>query len=98
MGKTGIVGLAFVLAAALAWAICQRWLSPPEITLRAPLSSRLQRWLPLQARSEAFAAACARRGFTVRAFPGEGVRVTIAEPAANDLFLATALSRERWSM
>jgi histidinol-phosphate aminotransferase len=55
-------------------------------------------WLPLQARSEAFAAACARRGFTVRAFPGEGVRVTIAEPAANDLFLATALSRERWSM
>ncbi len=55
-------------------------------------------WLPLRARAEEFAAACAQRGFTVRAFPGEGVRVSIAEPAANDLFLATALSRERWSM
>jgi histidinol-phosphate aminotransferase len=51
-------------------------------------------WLPLADRAEEFAAACARRGFTVRAFPGEGVRVTVAEPAANDLFLAAAHETE----
>lgn len=47
-------------------------------------------WLPLGEDSAAFAAACAARGFTVRAFPGEGVRVTIAEPVANDMFLEVA--------
>ena len=47
-------------------------------------------WLPLGSRTEAFAAACLSRGFTVRPFAGEGVRATIAEPQANDLFLRAA--------
>jgi histidinol-phosphate aminotransferase len=47
-------------------------------------------WLPLGSRSGAFADACRRAGFTVRPFPGEGVRVSIGEPAANDRFLALA--------
>lgn len=50
-------------------------------------------WLPLGAGSEAFAAQCSENGFTVRAFPGEGVRVTAAETAANDAFLDVA---HRW--
>lgn len=54
-------------------------------------------WLPLGEVSEAFAAACAQRGFTVRAFPGDGVRVTVAEPDANNLFLATAGQAEAWA-
>lgn len=51
-------------------------------------------WLPLGPRSEEFAGACLAGGLTVRAFPGEGVRVTIAEPPANERFLALALA---WS-
>jgi len=47
-------------------------------------------WLPLGARTEAFAAHCLQSGITVRGFPGEGVRVTVAEPQANDLFLDAA--------
>ena len=52
-------------------------------------------WLPLAAHSEAFAAQCLASGFTVRAFPGEGVRVTVAEPAANDAFLDVAARWQR---
>ena len=47
-------------------------------------------WLGLGERTEAFAAACERAGVVVRAFPGEGVRVTVAEPEASDRFLAVA--------
>ncbi|MDH6112030.1 histidinol-phosphate aminotransferase [Kitasatospora sp. MAP12-15] len=47
-------------------------------------------WLRLGERTLDFAAACAAAGVIVRPFPGEGVRVTIGEVAANDLFLATA--------
>ena len=47
-------------------------------------------WLPLGERTSDFAAACAGAGIVVRPFPGEGVRVTIGETAANDLFLQTA--------
>lgn len=47
-------------------------------------------WLGLGARTEAFAAACERAGVVVRAFPGEGVRVTVAEPEASDRFLVVA--------
>lgn len=53
-------------------------------------------WLPLGERAEAFAAACLERGFSVRAFPGEGVRVTVAEAAANDMFLDVAGRAEAW--
>ena len=44
-------------------------------------------WLPIGDRAAAFGAACAAAGVRVRAFPGEGVRVTIGEPEANDLVL-----------
>jgi len=47
-------------------------------------------WLRLGDRTMDFAEACARAGVIVRPFPGEGVRVTIGEAAANDIFLATA--------
>lgn len=47
-------------------------------------------WLPLGDGAAAFAAECDAAGVSVRAFPGDGVRVTVAEPEANDLFLAVA--------
>jgi histidinol-phosphate aminotransferase len=47
-------------------------------------------WLPLGHEAVAFATACAQRGLSVRPFDGDGVRVTIDEPAANDLFLKVA--------
>ncbi len=37
-----------------------------------------------------FAAACDRAGVVVRPFAGEGVRVTIGETEANDIFLKVA--------
>ena len=49
-------------------------------------------WLPLGDGAAAFAEKCADAGVLVRAFPGEGVRVTIGNPAENDAFLAIALS------
>jgi histidinol-phosphate aminotransferase len=49
-------------------------------------------WLPLGPRSKAFAAACEQRGVIVRAFPEDGVRVTIGTPAENDAFLSVAES------
>ena len=47
-------------------------------------------WLRLGARTWEFAAACAQGGAVVRAFDGEGVRVTVAEPAATEAFLAVS--------
>jgi histidinol-phosphate aminotransferase len=44
-------------------------------------------WLRLGDDTAAFAAACEAAGVTVRPFAGEGVRVTVAEPAANDILL-----------
>lgn len=44
-------------------------------------------WLPLGERSVRFAAAAASAGLSVRPFPGEGVRCTVAEPAANGILL-----------
>jgi len=44
-------------------------------------------WLPLRERSAAFAERAATAGLVVRPFPGEGVRCTVAEPAANTLLL-----------
>jgi histidinol-phosphate aminotransferase len=37
-----------------------------------------------------FAATCEQHGVVVRPFPGEGVRVTIGETEANDIFLKVA--------
>ncbi|WP_037580293.1 histidinol-phosphate transaminase [Phaeacidiphilus oryzae] len=47
-------------------------------------------WLRLGERTAAFAAACAEAGVVVRPFEGEGVRVSIAERPANDIFLEVA--------
>lgn len=47
-------------------------------------------WMRLGARTVDFAAACEAAGVVVRPFPGEGVRVTIGESEANDVFLQTA--------
>ena len=45
-------------------------------------------WLRLGERTMDFAAACDGAGVVVRPFAGEGARVTIGEPEANDIFLA----------
>ncbi|MEU3713167.1 histidinol-phosphate transaminase [Streptomyces catenulae] len=47
-------------------------------------------WLRLGERTGEFAEACERAGVVVRPFAGEGVRVTIGESAAMDLFLSAA--------
>ncbi|RYJ30391.1 aromatic amino acid aminotransferase beta [Streptomyces sp. L-9-10] len=47
-------------------------------------------WLRLGARTLDFAAACEAAGVVVRPFAGEGVRVTVGENEANDLFLQAA--------
>ncbi|MFD8911864.1 histidinol-phosphate transaminase [Streptomyces sp. NPDC059575] len=44
-------------------------------------------WLRLGERTAEFAEACERHGVVVRPFAGEGVRVTIGETEANDIFL-----------
>lgn len=47
-------------------------------------------WLRLGERTVEFAEACDKAGVVVRPFAGEGLRVTIGETEANDLFLHTA--------
>ena len=54
----------------------------------APRSEGNFVWLPLGADSERFALACESAGVVVRPFAGDGVRVTIGQPRANDLWLA----------
>lgn len=50
-------------------------------------------WLPVGERSAEFVAAAEEAGITVRPFAGEGVRVSIGEPAANEVLLDVT---ERW--
>ena len=47
-------------------------------------------WLATGAATESSSAACAEAGVVVRPFAGEGLRVTIGEPEANDIFLKVA--------
>jgi histidinol-phosphate aminotransferase len=47
-------------------------------------------WLRLGEHTTEFAAACERSGIAVRPFAGEGARVSIGTPEANDAFLAVA--------
>jgi histidinol-phosphate aminotransferase len=47
-------------------------------------------WLRLGEETMPFAEACDRAGISVRPFAGEGVRVSIGEPAANEKFLEVA--------
>jgi len=47
-------------------------------------------WLRLGEGTMSFAAACDQGGISVRPFEGEGVRITIGEPLANDRLIETA--------
>lgn len=47
-------------------------------------------WLRLGERSAAFAAACREAGVEVKSFDGEGVRVTVGDPEADDIVLDVA--------
>jgi histidinol-phosphate aminotransferase len=47
-------------------------------------------WLRLGDQTTAFAEACDAAGIAVRPFPGDGARISIGTPAANDAFLAVA--------
>ncbi len=49
-------------------------------------------WLRLGERTMEFAAACEQAGIAVRPFAGEGARVSIGDPEANDAFLRVACS------
>ncbi|MCK7623322.1 histidinol-phosphate transaminase [Streptomyces sp. RS10V-4] len=62
--------------------VAQGWTVPP--------SEANFVWLRLGDRTTAFAEACERAGVVVRPFAGEGVRVTIGEKPAMDLFLQAA--------
>lgn len=52
-------------------------------------------WLPLEDRTAAFNEHCLRHKVVVRAFAGDGARVTIGAPEENDAFLAAAASFQR---
>lgn len=47
-------------------------------------------WLKLGDRTAAIAAQCSAKGLLVRPFGGEGIRVSVGEPEATDLFLELA--------
>jgi len=47
-------------------------------------------WLRLGDQTTDFADICGEAGLSVRAFAGEGVRISIGEKAANDLFIRVA--------
>ncbi|MEU6424528.1 histidinol-phosphate transaminase [Microbispora sp. NPDC046973] len=47
-------------------------------------------WLRLGERTMEFAGTCAGAGVAVRPFDGEGARISIGDPEANDVFLAAA--------
>ncbi|MEV4242684.1 histidinol-phosphate transaminase [Streptosporangium canum] len=47
-------------------------------------------WIRLGERTTEFAEACAAEGVAVRPFAGEGARISIGSPEANDTFLAAA--------
>jgi histidinol-phosphate aminotransferase len=47
-------------------------------------------WLALGERSDEFARTCDDRGVSVRPFQGDGVRVSVGEREANDIFLEVA--------
>jgi histidinol-phosphate aminotransferase len=52
-------------------------------------------WLALGERTAEFAAAADEAGVMVRPFVGDGARVSIGEPAGNDVFLSVAAAFQR---
>lgn len=65
-----------------------------SVGYEVPLSQANFLWLPFGQRSADFAEHCLKWGVMLRAFAGEGVRVTIGLPEENDVFLASA---ETWA-
>ena len=73
--------------------VCERARVYEELTRQGwtvPESQANFVWLRLGDRTLDFAGVCERAGVMVRPFAGEGVRVTIGETEANDIFLKTA--------
>jgi histidinol-phosphate aminotransferase len=50
-------------------------------------------WLPLGEQTTAFSKHCLEHKVVIRPFPSDGVRITIGDPAENELFLTAARSR-----
>lgn len=61
--------------------------------LAAPDSDANFVWLPFGEAAQAFAGHCEDHGVLVRAYPPDGVRVTVGLPAENDRFVAAA---QKW--
>jgi len=61
-----------------------------KMSVDVPASQANFVWLPLGDKAAEFGAACEGRGVIVRAFPSDGVRVTIGKPDENDALLAAA--------
>ncbi len=55
-----------------------------------PVSEANFVWLRLGGQTTAFAQACDAAAIAIRPYPGEGARISIGTPAANDAFLAAA--------
>ncbi|WP_308108430.1 histidinol-phosphate transaminase [Streptomyces antimicrobicus] len=68
-----------------------------DLGFEVPRSEANFVWLPLGEATEAFAAACADAGVAVRAFPGEGIRLTVGTPEADTTALTVATSFARSS-
>lgn len=66
-----------------------------ELGYEVPASEANFVWLPLGSRSLEFAEHTLENKVVVRAFAGDGVRVTTSSPEENDLFLAAAASFPR---
>ena len=49
-------------------------------------------WLPLEEKASEFGRFLEERGVVARPFDGDGVRVTVAEPPANDAFVQAAIA------
>ncbi|MDD7465685.1 MAG: histidinol-phosphate transaminase [Actinomycetaceae bacterium] len=64
-----------------------------ELGWQGPASQANFIWFDLGKRSENFADMCLRHGLVVRAFAGDGVRVTVAEPHAQQRLIA---AYEEW--
>jgi histidinol-phosphate aminotransferase len=52
-------------------------------------------WLQLGEDTSDFAAACARMGVSIRAFAGDGARISVGDEEENDRFLAVARAYPR---
>lgn len=66
------------------------WTALRELGWDVPPSQANFVWFPTGTRTEELAAHARTRGLLVRPFAGEGIRVTIGEPEANDVLLELA--------